>query len=400
MRHLCASRRFAILLAGACVLSVAVPAGWGLGTAGQPSGGSGVSPEVMRLYADAKDAQARGDSKSAISDYRAILAADPKLAPAYNNLGLLYYQLHQYDAAIDVLQRGLRINPDMSASWVLLGSSQVATRKYQDAVRSLKSAIRHSPNDPQTHLLLAQTFLDLGDRSQAVAALETLTEIAPDNQDAWYLLGKTYLQQSQAAFAQVQKINPDSSISRMMSGEIMESMRNYKEALDAYQKAVALDPNNTTAQEPLANVYWELGNWDVARNLFKTQLERDPANCAVRWKAADCLVQQHASSDQALKELDQAIQECGDLMQARVDRARVLLEEGHPDQALPDLLTAEKADPEEPSIHFLLARVYTSKHLTDQAAQERQTYERLKGLAIQKVADRATSVENSQEAPQ
>lgn len=389
-----------MLITGICLLVLNSMAVRGLAAAGVQSGNSGVSPDVLRLYADAKAAQARGDSKTAISDYQSILASSPGLAAAYNNLGLIYYQLQDYPHAIQILQRGLRINPDMSASWALLGSSQLATQRYQDAVKSLTMAIRHNPRDEQARLLLAQTFIHLGNRTEAIATLNQLTKIAPDNQQVWYLLGKTYLQLSQEAFTQVQKINPNSAISLVMSGEIMESMHNYKEALNAYQKAASLDPSSQMAEEHLANVYWELGDWDQARKAFNTELQRNPSDCSARWKAADCLVQQHESPDESLRELDQAISQCGDAMQARVDRARVLLQTGHPGHALPDLLAAEKADPEEPSIHFLLARVYASQHLEQQAARERQTYEKLKALSTQKVAERAAKVENSQDPEQ
>jgi tetratricopeptide (TPR) repeat protein len=389
-----------LLLAGCCLFfSAATFALAPLPSRGQAAN-SGVTPEVVQLYQEARAAQARGDFTAAIADYRQILASSRGLAPAYNNLGLIYYQLHEYDRAIKVLQQGLQIDPAMSGSWVLLGSSQLATRRYQDAVKSLKTALRRRPNDEQALLLLAHAQLHLGDQNGAVTTLDQLTKISPNSQEAWYLLGKTYLQMSQRAFTQVQKIDPDSSLSLVMSGEIMESMRNYKEALSAYQKAYALDPKSDIAQAHLANVYWELGDWEQAHKAFTEELQRDPADCSARWKAADCLLQQHISPDQALSELNQSIAECGDVMQARVDRARLLLQTGHPAQALPDLLMAEKADPGEPSIHFLLARVYASENLKDQAAHERQVYEKLQALASQKVADRASTVESVKAAPQ
>ena len=367
---------------------------------GAQTDSSSVSPEVVQLYQKARAAQAQGDLTAAIADYRAILSSSPGLGAAYNNLGLIYYRLHQYGRAIKVLQQGLRVDPEMSGSWVLLGSSQLETRQYQDAIKSLKTGLRQRPSDQQALLLLAHAQLHVDDQNGAAATLGQLTEISPENQEAWYLLGKTYLELSQRAFTQVQKINPSSSLSLVMSGEIMESMRNYKEALNAYQKAYTLDPKSEIAQEHIANVYWELGDWNQARKAFMEEVQRDPADCSARWKAADCLLQQHISPDQSLSELNRAINECGDAMHARVDRARLLLQSGHPGQALPDLLMAEKADPSEPSIHFLLARAYAGQHLNDQAAHERQVYEKLKAEASQKVADRASAVENDTAPPQ
>src|SRR5581483_4170732 len=53
-----------------------------------------VSPEVQRLYAEARAAQQHGDTAAAISNYRAMIKAAPHLAAAYNNLGMLYFNEH------------------------------------------------------------------------------------------------------------------------------------------------------------------------------------------------------------------------------------------------------------------------------------------------------------------
>src|ERR1700678_621624 len=68
-----------------------------------------VTPEVQQLYAQAKAAQQRGDSASAIEKYRAMIKLAPHLAAAYNNLGMLYFNSHDYDHAAEVLKRGLEI---------------------------------------------------------------------------------------------------------------------------------------------------------------------------------------------------------------------------------------------------------------------------------------------------
>ena len=62
-----------------------------------------VTPEVQTLYAQAKEARQRGDDAAAIDKYRAILKLAPHLAAAYNNLGMLYFDRHDYAHAVEVL---------------------------------------------------------------------------------------------------------------------------------------------------------------------------------------------------------------------------------------------------------------------------------------------------------
>jgi len=360
---------------------------------GAQQGSGGVSPEVQQLYAAARAAQARGDLDEAIRNYQAMVKADPSLAPAWNNLGLLYYQRHDYVHAIPALREGLRLNPEMSTADALLGTCLFATGRYAEARGPLESALRGNPQDSQVEMILARTLIHLGDDSAAAVHLRAIAARDPRNQEAWYQLGKIYLRLSQDSFAKVDEIDPNSALAHMIAGEIDDGMKNYPGALLEFSKAVQLDPQRAGAEEDLGNVYWEMGNWDPARRAFFAAVASDPADCTARWKAANCLLEQHVSADQALKELNGAVQQCGDLMQARVDRARALIQLGRQAEALPDLLAAEKATPDEPSIHFLLANVYRAQHQTADAQKELKIYADLQQSASAKVAKRAGEVE-------
>jgi predicted Zn-dependent protease len=97
----------------------------------------------------------------------------------------------------------------------------------------------------------------------------------------------------------------------------------------------------------------------------------------------------HGPPDQALKELNTAIEQCSDLMQARVDRGRALIALGQAGDALPDLLLAEKANPDEPTIHFYLANVYRAQGRADDSHNEMQTYKKLMDSETQSESKRA-----------
>jgi tetratricopeptide (TPR) repeat protein len=357
------------------------------------SSSDAVSPAVAQLYSEAKAAQAHGDNAVAIQKYDAILKAAPRLAPAYNNLGLLYYNDRDYAHAAAVLKEGLRIDPHMTSASALLGTCLFAMGEYDKAREPLEAALRGNPKDDQVEMVLTRALLQLGQTPSAVQHLQALTSRNPEDQEAWYLLGKAYLQLSQTALAKVNEIDSDSVFSHLIAGEIMASMKNYDGALVEFNKAAQLDPQRAEVQEHLGNVYWEMGDWTSARQAFMTELSHDPASCAARWKAANCLLEEHVSPDQALQELNRVIQQCGTLMQAKVDRARALIQLGRSSEALPDLMAAEKETPDEPSIHFLLATVYRSQNLTADFTREMKIYGDLQQTASQKASQRAAEVE-------
>jgi tetratricopeptide (TPR) repeat protein len=60
---------------------------------------------VQELYGQAKAAQSRNDLAGAISKYEEILRIAPRLGPAYNNLGALYFRQRDYQKAAATLEQ-------------------------------------------------------------------------------------------------------------------------------------------------------------------------------------------------------------------------------------------------------------------------------------------------------
>ena len=353
------------------------------------SPGDEVTPAVQRLYAEAKTAAQQGDTTTAIAKYRAMIRLAPHLAPAYNNLGMLYFNQRDYAKAVPVLEVGLRLNPDMSTATAMLGLSDFELGENAKAEPLLERALRANPGDDNLQIALAHVLLALGKREDAVRHLNEYVRRNPKDQEAWYLLGKTYLQMSEDALAKVNQIDPNSYVAHEVAGEIDESMKNYDGALVEFKKAVDLAPQQPGTHLRLGNVYWLIGKWQSAQEQFRAELKIAPTDCIARWKLADSILRADGSKTEALDNLNQSIAGCPRLMQARVDRAQALIKLDRQKEALPDLLLAEKDSPDEPSIHFLLASVYRAEGRTDEARKELHTYGELQRQASAAVAERA-----------
>lgn len=351
--------------------------------------GNEITPEVQRLYSEAQAAQQQGDVTTAIAKYRAILRTAPGLAPAYNNLGMLYFNSGQYAEAAPVLEHGLRLNPRMTTASTMLGLSYFELGENQKAEPLLQRAAVADTSDKNVQMSLAHVLLALGRNDEAIRHLNEYLKRNPRDQEAWYLLGKTYLQLSEDALGKVNQIDPNSFVAHEVAGEIDEGMHNYDGALVEFKKAVELAPQDPGTHLRLANIYWVMGKWASAEAEFRTELDRAPTDCVARWKMANSMLEANEANDEILKNLDEAIERCPNLMQARVDRAHVLINLKQEKQALPDLMLAQKANPDEPSIHFLLASVYRAQGQTDQAKQELHIYGELQRAASAAVAERA-----------
>jgi len=372
--------RFLLLLMIVFVQARAVP----------PQGNDEVTPQVQNLYAEASAARKRGDSATAVEKYQQILKLAPHLAAAYNNLGMIYFDEHNYASAVKVLQRGLELNPNMPGASAMLGMSYFQLGNNDKAQPLLETALRANPKDDQVAMVLIHILINAQNLQEASSKLNDFVARNPKSQEAWYLLGKTYLQMSEDALKKINEIDPDSVVAHEIAGEIDQSMHNYDLALVEFKKAIEKAPKMPGTHMHMGDAFWNMGKWQSAQEEFRAELANDSNNCIARWKLANAMLEANDSPDDAYAELNKVVDRCPTLMQARVDRARALVRLGKHAEALPDLLMAEKESPREPTIHFLLAAVYRAQGKSAEAQSEMQTYGKLQREASAAVAAQAS----------
>jgi tetratricopeptide (TPR) repeat protein len=344
-----------------------------------------VTPQVQQLYSEAHAAQASGDAATAISKYLAMLRLAPHLAPAYNNLGMLYFNGHNYPEAATTLARGLALDPNMPGAEAMLGMSYLEMGEAGKAEAPLQAAVNAGSVDEQVQVSLARAELATGHKEKAAATLQAFTVLHPKDQQAWYLLGKTYLQLSEAALGKVNEIDPNSVYAHEIAGEVDAGMQNYQGALVEYKRAVDAAPQQPGVHMHMADAYWALNEWSSAEKEYREELGTAPHNCQASWKLGNSILEESGTATKpqddplgiALDAENIAVRECPTLVQARVDRARALVKLHRGLEALPDLEIAVKQAPNEPSVRFLLAEVYRVQGKRAEALEQMQIYARL-----------------------
>ena len=361
------------------------------------SGSGDDDPRVQELYGQAKTAQSQGDIATAIARYEEILQFAPRLGPAYNNLGALYFRQREFQKAAKVLEVGLKISPGMPSASALLGISLYEMAEYGKARPRLEAALRANATDSNAEMYLVHDLTKLGDYDAAETHLRQLGAREPKNQEVWYLLAKIHMKLSEQALAKMNAIDPNSVLAHELSAEMMEAMNNYDGAVVELKKAVEMAPQRPGSHYKLGDAYWSLSQWDSATEQFEAELAVDPANCMARWKIGATVLQKNGNPEEALADINRALSMCPSLTDARVDRARALIKLNRNVDAATDLEAAAKADPAEPTTHFLLAKVYRALGRAQDAQAEMQTFSKLEESARAATAERAQEVIKNKE---
>jgi predicted O-linked N-acetylglucosamine transferase (SPINDLY family) len=108
-----------------------------------------------------------GQFKEAIKLLRLILQADETQANAWHDLGTIYYQIHEYDLAIEVMNKALELCPSSSLSHYNLGLIFEAISQIPQAMVAYQKAISLNNNLVDAYNNLGNIFFDLGRLEEA-----------------------------------------------------------------------------------------------------------------------------------------------------------------------------------------------------------------------------------------
>jgi tetratricopeptide (TPR) repeat protein len=146
--------------------------------------------------------------KAAEANLQKALKLDAKFMKCYDNLGLTYEALGQYDDAIRVYQQAILMNRSEQAPspWppLNLGTLLVKLGKLDEAEVYLDESLKYDPRFPKAHY---QMGLLLEKQKKDEQACEELLEAArndPSYSEPHYLLGRIYTRQGDKPRADVE----------------------------------------------------------------------------------------------------------------------------------------------------------------------------------------------------
>ena len=169
-----------------------------------------VNPKAAKEFEAAMRAIRLGGPEShetAKARLKSAIEFDGKLWEAWHDLGALAYKDGEDDAAIDAFSKALAINPNHTST--LLGRAEANRRagKKKDARTDYEAALRSTqeddPNRRDAAARLASLLRDFGDFDDAVAVLRDTVRLSGINAKIYTELGLIYIQQKRPELAQL-----------------------------------------------------------------------------------------------------------------------------------------------------------------------------------------------------
>ena len=334
--------------------------------------GQDTESRIQQLYSEARSEEQGGDLNAAIEKYKAILELDPKLTAAYNNLGRLYLRQARYSEAIEALKHALQLDEKLAPAHALMGMSLYEIENYSAAERESREAVRLDPRDQNAKLYLARSLYELGKFDEAAGLLKELARGDPADPQILYNQGLVYMKLASSALEKLQAAAPDSFLIESILATTAEAKEQYGVAAEHYKRAIAKAPNTRNLHYALGHALYQSGDFKEALKEYQLELQINPYSYMACWEAARILINDDPAEAVTLS--TRALEMSPNLAPAFLVRGRALLQLKELDKSLQDLKKSATLDPNEPTVHYQLARVYRGLGLTQQAEQENATF--------------------------
>jgi Flp pilus assembly protein TadD len=187
------------------------------------------------------------------------------------------YRYGLKDEALKYLQRALELAPDHSPSYNLLGLIFLEKGNLSQAVGYYQKAIELNPEFPEALYGLGRAYEELGEKEKALTVYQHSYQLAPKPEVAFSLAKALYLSQRlEEALRIVDKLleSQPTPGAYNLQGVILNHLGRYGEAVESFQQALKLAPEDEVAAVNLGVALVNSGAKDKARALFEKLLPR------------------------------------------------------------------------------------------------------------------------------
>jgi tetratricopeptide (TPR) repeat protein len=231
----------------------------------------------------------------AIEEYKYALDADPASPQLNNALADLYFRTGHVHEAESTARGLLKSAPDDIDAHELLGriylralsegqnaATAPAGNALDEAIAEYGKIVSLQPRNVEDRMVLGQLYTVKHDAKKAEEQFKTAQAIEPDAEEVVLNLARLYAESGDFAQAvKVMEAVPVADRTVKMEdalGAAYEELKQAKDAIAAYRRAAAQEPEDLRTRDALAEALLNDSQFDEALKQYKALAEADPEN--------------------------------------------------------------------------------------------------------------------------
>ncbi|GMO54243.1 MAG: tetratricopeptide repeat protein [Termitinemataceae bacterium] len=202
-----------------------------------------------------------------VTSYLAFAQSRPDAQASYRsgrnfeNQGKPVEAAESYNEAIRICQDEIKNGIATMDSYAVLTATLRRQRKFTEVISSGNEALKIN-TDYRIIETMGEAHFYLGNFSNSLQCMQRYTNQLPQGDSAsvaYFFIGEIYRAQKKFNYADIAyttavKLTPTSALWWFRLGQVRESLGNNQSALEAYNKALQIDPGYSNAQEAVAKI--------------------------------------------------------------------------------------------------------------------------------------------------
>ncbi len=238
------------------------------------------------LLGDAYLKQNNANGGKAVSNYEKAATLSPKDGLPHYKVGIVYLRSTNYDVALTSFLKAVEIDPNFAPAWSELGELYYATKKGPEAVKAQEKYISliENKDDVIAKTRLAFYQFMAKEYPKAVITFDDAEKLGPLNEtsERYRALAlkeaNDTIRAPKAFEAYFAKAKPESIEARDWSayGELLQKLKQDSLAIIAYDKSLQIDPKQITVLQAKADALFRAKKYAEAAIAYKALMAARP----------------------------------------------------------------------------------------------------------------------------
>ena len=315
----------------------------------------------QKLFTAGEAALRENRLEEAERDFRAVLAANPGVAGAYANLGVIEMRRKQWPQALAMLRKAEKLAPAVPGIRLNIGLAFFRQNDFSSAIKPFESVVRDTPDSYQARYLLGLCYFFNERWTDTVATMEPLWGQASNQLNYLYVLARAaekannvvLQERAQSRLVEIGQGTPEY---RLIVGKAHYNRGEYDDAVRELEEAAQGDPKLPFVHFNLGLAHLKKLDYERARAEFKKDLELEP-DVAFTYEQLGNVESTLQHEDEAAKNYRQALKLDGRLANAHLGLAKIEERRREYSRALADLDDVIKLDSGNASARYLRGQV-------------------------------------------
>jgi tetratricopeptide (TPR) repeat protein len=361
----------------------------GITLAASPALAQAPQAGVLERYAEeGQRALAERRWGDAARAYEKLRELAPETAEVHAQLGMIYFQQHDFARAVPTLRKALKLKPGLPNVDILLAMCLSELGQYEEALPGLRKGFGQSSDVALrrlTGLQLQRSYTGLGEDDKAVEVALQLTRLYKDDPEVLYHTGRLFSNYAYLMTMRLAEVAPASVWMHQAAGEANESLASYDGALAEYRKVLALAPDRPGIHYRMGRVFLararpprsEADAEARAAREFEEEVRIDPSNANAAYELGE-IRRKAGDLDKARELFQMAVEHYPDFEEGLVGLGRVLVSQGKADLALPPLTRAVSLNPEDDVAYFQLWQAHRALGHREEQEKAQAEFQRVR----------------------